>query len=203
MLDNISATIQEFKSGLKELVGKNINLVPIEIDDSDLLVEWRNNNLKYFYDQNPSNLENQLKWMGNYFKKLDDMMFIAKSKENTPFGTVALYNIDVKSETAEFGRLLIGDDEFRGKGYSKEIINMVLKFGFKILKLRKIVLSVFDRNDIAKNLYLRVGFQITDKMPIFRHGNIWNYNKDGSEGEQLNIVMSMNSNDWKEVETSI
>ena len=58
---------------------------------------------------------------------------------------------DAISNVSELG-VLIGNKNYWGKGV-KEACNLVLDYGFNVLKLRKIFLAVFENNVAAIKLY--------------------------------------------------
>ena len=60
-------------------------------------------------------------------------------------GFIGLYDIFVK-------------EEYRGKGYGKEIVETILTKG-KEIGIKKAYLTVVDNNTIAKNLYMQFGFK--------------------------------------------
>jgi len=65
----------------------------------------------------------------------------------------------VKNSTATLG-ILIGDQDFRGKGFGLEIIKQVCDFAKINLSLKKIELGVDIRNTAAVKLYFKCGFQL-------------------------------------------
>ena len=63
----------------------------------------------------------------------------------------------VQSEKATLG-ILIGEEEWRGKGIGFEVMTNVLEYCFKDLKLETVELGVDKKNIAAIKLYSRVGF---------------------------------------------
>ena len=64
---------------------------------------------------------------------------------------------DNKNEL-RFGFVIV-DDEKRGKGYGKEMLQLAIEYAFKILKVQKITLGVFENNEPAYYCYKSVGFK--------------------------------------------
>ena len=52
------------------------------------------------------------------------------------------------------------EDEFRGKGYGKEIMSLVEEKA-RELGVQRMGLHVFAYNDVAKNLYERIGYKVS------------------------------------------
>lgn len=89
-------------------------------------------------------MEDQNKWYDKYKNNNKDIMFIIYS-ENMPVGTVALYDIDYKNNTAEFGRLLIGDLNSRRKNIGFIATKALCEYGFNNLGLIKLFLKCIKK----------------------------------------------------------
>ncbi len=79
--------------------------------------------------------------------------------EEEVVGHIELMAVDYDKRTARLGRVLIGPNEIRSKGYGKQMINAALKFGFEELNLNETDLGVFDFNTSAIRCYQKIGFQ--------------------------------------------
>jgi RimJ/RimL family protein N-acetyltransferase len=75
-----------------------------------------------------------------------------------PVGTTGLEEIDYFHRTAEFG-LLIGEKECWGKGYGSETTRLILDYGFTVLGLHNIMLTVYSFNERGLRAYTRAGFR--------------------------------------------
>jgi len=80
-------------------------------------------------------------------------------KDGKPIGTVAFLNHDSVNRKAEL-RKLIGDSEYRGKGYGKEATKYWIKYGFEILKLQKIYLNTTETNFHNIKINEELGFKV-------------------------------------------
>jgi RimJ/RimL family protein N-acetyltransferase len=54
----------------------------------------------------------------------------------------------------------IGEPDYWGKGYGSEAVNLLLRFGFEALNLRRVSLTVFEYNQRAYKSYQKLGFQV-------------------------------------------
>lgn len=72
-------------------------------------------------------------------------------------GTLKVQPIDFMKRTAWLG-IMIGDPEFRGRGYGREAMQEVLNFLFNSLKLKEVFLGVDLENLDAISLYKTLGF---------------------------------------------
>lgn len=146
-------------------------LILREIKESDIEVIriWRNKEhiRKYFVNSSVISEEQQKGWYRAYKNKGNEMMFIVEEKNNLqrPIGAVALYHIDFHHQSGEFGRLMIGDERARGKGYGKKITKMLCKYGFEKLSLSDIYLEVFVDNVAALKIYVDIGFVEVSRTP--------------------------------------
>ncbi|PKF73902.1 GNAT family N-acetyltransferase [Chryseobacterium sp. PMSZPI] len=68
--------------------------------------------------------------------------------------------IFLKEETFLLGRILIWDDNNRGKGYGKKVMKELLKYGFSHFDKDTAELNVYDWNVGAIECYKKVGFTI-------------------------------------------
>lgn len=89
-------------------------------------------------------------------------------------GNVKLDFFDEKANVSELG-LLIGDKSYWGKGIGFEACKLLIEFGFKTLKLRKIYLAVYESNPGAKKLYEKLGFVLegTLRKHVLVNGNYY------------------------------
>lgn len=176
-----------FSAGLRRygmLSGKNIQLKLIEESDLDDIVGWRNQAYDIFYEF-PFSLERQQRWFKKY-QDSGDMLFVIMCGESS-IGTVGLNKIDLRNGSAEFGRFIIGEKDYLGKGYGKQAINVVLEYGFQHLNLNRVYLDCLESNSIAMKLYYSVGF-VKEGM---KREHIY------KNGVYLNLIcMSLLKKDW-------
>lgn len=79
------------------------------------------------------------------------------AENNVPIGAMGLKHINTVDKSAEYWGY-IGEKEYWGRGIGKFILKEAL-IKAKELVLKKIYLNVSDKNIIAKNLYLKMGFK--------------------------------------------
>lgn len=153
--------ILDMKNNLYSFLYGSFVFQPISHKDIELLRNWRNkfeNRTNFIFDEVISS-EQQINWYLSYKVKNDDVVFmISEMSSGKLFATASLYNIDFKSSSAEFGRLMIGDEDFKGKSIGKVITSALISYAFNDLKLSKIYLEVFADNEIAIRTYERSGF---------------------------------------------
>lgn len=74
--------------------------------------------------------------------------------------TIGHAQIFLKEKTFLLGRILIWDENNRGKGYGKKVMQELLKYGFSNLNRELAELNVYDWNTGAIECYKKVGFSI-------------------------------------------
>ncbi len=79
-----------------------------------------------------------------------------------PIGTTLLTDIDLDNRRAEFA-IMIGEPDSRGKGYGTETTRLMLGYGFGVLGLHNIDLTVVDFNSRGIRACERAGFRVTGR----------------------------------------
>ena len=84
-------------------------------------------------------------------------------KENRKLiGMINLVKVDRKNKNAEIGFWLGG--KYQERGLAKEALNMILAFGFKKLKLKRIQARVLHKNKPAQKLLEKTGFKLEGRL---------------------------------------
>lgn len=141
--------------------GNQIMIRPIEEEDTDLIIQWRNKDFvrQNFIYQNDFTKEEHMSWYKNKVLTQEVYQFIIINKElDRPVGSIYLRDIDLINKKAEYG-IFIGEEDSLGKGYGTEAGNLILKFAFETLKLHKVFLRVFNSNKGAVKSYQHIGFK--------------------------------------------
>ena len=139
---------------------ENILLRPLRKDDIEMLRIWRNNpdNSKYLRQIGYIDKESQEKWFENYLNNNDEIAFAIEecNELNRIVGSCSLYNFN--NSSAEFGKILIGDEEAHGKKVGLNAVKAAVEIGFNELKLNQITLEVNAKNKPAIKTYESAGF---------------------------------------------
>ncbi|WP_142992011.1 GNAT family N-acetyltransferase, partial [Staphylococcus haemolyticus] len=67
-------------------------------------------------------------------------------------------NLDWVNRNSELF-IYIGDEEYWGKGYGTQALELIIKFAFNNLNLHMLYLEVFSYNKNATKTYERLGFK--------------------------------------------
>lgn len=91
-------------------------------------------------------------------KQLRLMIDLSVKAEKIPIGIVDLFDYDPVNRRAGIG-ILIGNEEYRNKGYAGKTIEIVLNYCFNILNLHQIHCYVGTNNKVSLKLFKKLGFQ--------------------------------------------
>lgn len=136
----------------------NIKLRPIELADTDNIVQWRNQEFVRlnFINRDILTHDRHIDYYNKYILTKKVFQFIILDGQKG-IGTVFLRDVDLVNQKAEFG-IFIGDYKYLNKGVGKIVTKMILNFGFNELKLNRIFLRVLEKNVIAISSYKKSGF---------------------------------------------
>ena len=175
-----------------QLTGKRIRLTPINLEkDCESIAIWqKDSEYLRFMDSAVAFPFTALQVKEWYEKGYSDRyeFMIRKLDDETPLGFVGLGDINWSSRNAWAG-IGIGERENWGKGIGTEAMQLMIKFAFKELNLRRISLGVFEYNLRAIRSYEKVGFKVEGRQReiVFR---------DGKRSDM--IVMGIFRDEWKE-----
>ena len=156
----------ENKKYLKTLVGDNVYLSPISLDDVEKYAEMVNDikvsvGLGYLSYTNIIDFESEKEFLISVKK---EKMFAVRLLENDDLlGNIGFNSVDLLNRTATIG-IMLGNPNYQRKGYGIEAVKLILDYGFSFLNLRNISLSVFEYNEAAYNLYKKAGFKEAGRL---------------------------------------
>lgn len=140
----------------------NIKLRPLMECDIEQLRIWRNDTeaTKFLRNIGIITPEMQRNWFNNYMASDDCVtLAIVETKSlNRMVGSLAIY--DITGDTAEIGKIQIGDPEAHGKGVGRISLVMAMWIAFRKMGLKKIVGAVHQENTTAHKNDMKIGFQI-------------------------------------------
>ena len=123
----------------------------------------------------------------------------SNSEKIIPFKIVNIENNEIighseiyrtENNEVKLCRILIGDENQRGNGIGKKIVNELLKYSYKELNAEKIELNVYDWNKSAIVCYEKTGFEINQNKfsEIDVKGNKW-----------ISLNMVLNKSKWEKI----
>jgi RimJ/RimL family protein N-acetyltransferase len=143
------------------LVGQDIYLRPLEIEDAGTYVRWLNDAEVAGYLEAgafPFNRLREEEYIRNLYKNDRGMnLAIVLKQEDRHIGSVGLEGIKLADRRGVLG-IVIGEKDCWGKGYGTRAIQLMLRHAFHTLNLNRISLRVFEPNKRAHACYRKVGF---------------------------------------------
>ena len=164
------------------LIGENVILRPLKIEDLEKTHKWRNNLELIKLTQGvrvPKSLEMDREWFNNALidKSNRNIYFgIDEIKTNEFVGIIQLNSIDYISGTAIWG-FIIGEKDKHGKGYSVEAPNLLFQYAFNVLNLRKVTGYPIAFNNATMRMHQKIGNFIQEgelKKQVYFDGNYHN-----------------------------
>lgn len=141
-----------------------------------------NRNSEYFRLLNSSGRPIQsskaaAKWMEEEVGELSTASYyfsIRTLSEDKLIGELGLDVVDWSGRDAFVG-LGIGETEYWGKGYGTDAMNILLRFAFTEINLRRVTLTVFEYNPRAIRSYEKTGFQHEGRLRkiLNKEGKRW------------------------------
>jgi UDP-4-amino-4,6-dideoxy-N-acetyl-beta-L-altrosamine N-acetyltransferase len=149
--------------------GEKIFLRPLKYEDWEKTITWRNNlEFSSLIMSHPFPVTEELEkeWIKSVLEDKNDSSVhfgICLLDSEELIGITKLFNLNWISRTCYFG-IFLGSKENRGKKYGKEVTELIIKYAFNSLNLRKILLEVITNNQPAIKLYQKIGFVIEGKL---------------------------------------
>ena len=143
----------------KKLVGKQVYLSPMNVEDIETYVKWLNDfsvTDGIGTSDKITTVAGEKEWISKSENQYQ--LAIVRLEDDMLIGNCGFHEIDHLRQCAEVG-LFIGEEEDRNKGYGQEVLDLLLDYGFNCLNFNNIMLKVFSFNERAINCYKRAGFK--------------------------------------------
>lgn len=158
------------------------------MSDAERFVMWlEDSEVNKYTTRKPVPLDEEKKWIRGLPKDKESMHFAIDTVEGIHIGSIALAHINKRDNRAMYG-ILIGDKNYWGKGYGYTASKLILSYGFKNLKLNRIVLFVYEYNTRGIALYKKLGFKEEGRL---------RQNTKYKGKYYDDIVMSILKSEWK------
>ena len=156
------------KSILESNIYPDIKLFSFESQSENIklryqYLNWLNNteNLKLIGSEELMEENKKIDFVNHSFLRFSKLnsqaFFIFNKKLNNFVGTIKLDSIDWEKGIAVDG-ILIGERKYQGKGIATQAYNILLNYGFVILKLRKIMGGCNEKNISMIKVFNRLGY---------------------------------------------
>jgi RimJ/RimL family protein N-acetyltransferase len=177
--------------------GKIVRLVLVDPEtDAKLFARWRSDS-EYSRLLDSSPILQFPDYMDKEWIEKDHpesfVFMICRVEEDQTIGFIELDGIDWRAGNAWVG-IGIGERENWGKGYGTDAFQILIRFAFRELNLRRLSLTVFGYNPRGMRSYEKLGFQVEgrDREWLQRGGQRWDM-----------IHMGLLRRDWEASEQQV
>lgn len=135
----------------------------------------------------------ELKWMEEEVGEMSPGSYFFSIRTLAEDKLIGELNLDVVTWPGgdAFVGLGIGETDYWGKGYGTDIMNVLLRFAFTEINLRRVTLTVFEYNPRAIRSYEKAGFRHEGRMRKV-------LNKEGRRWDML--YMGILREEWLDVQ---
>lgn len=151
-----------------------MKLRPFSIEDAPVILSWIKDKTDFRkwsadrYSSYPPKPEDMLAQYAN-----DNIFpFTAINDAGKVIGHLILRYSDSSKTVIRLGFIII-DNQLRGKGYGKQMLELAIQKAQRDYKVQKITLGVFDNNPSAIRCYESVGFTVTGTDTYLIDGERW------------------------------
>lgn len=157
--------------------GALVRLAPPHADDQATFAAWtHDDDYMRMLDDDPVRPQSPASYasFGEATRSDDHYFHLRTLAEDQVIGFVVLFNLKWRNQTAELA-IGIGEKDFRGRGYGRDALNLILRYAFTELCLRRVSLTVLDYNTRAIKAYERAGFQRegAHRQAVHRNGQFY------------------------------
>lgn len=145
----------------RRLVGERVYLAPMDIDDAPNYIRWLNDPDTFIFLQANGQLFNRIneeQFITGVMERGEPHFSIRLCEDDRHIGGCGLVNVDWVNRRGELG-IMIGESEYRSRGYGQEAIKLLLDHAFFILNLNSISLIHYEFNRRAGRCYAQCGFK--------------------------------------------
>jgi RimJ/RimL family protein N-acetyltransferase len=146
---------------LSPFEGERIRLRAREPEDLDCMHAWINDweVIKYLGGRYPRSRKFEQDWLANGDIEFGKAQFMVETLDDRrSIAWVGLHGATPEDRAANLG-IAIGDHDFLDGGYGTDIMRTACRFGFEMMNLNRIGLTVYDWNPRAIRVYEKVGFR--------------------------------------------
>ncbi len=159
------------------LTGERVVLRHPEPADADSYLRWFNDPevVRFLRRSRPMGRVEEEEFLRGLAQRKDDVIWLIEAREGgLPIGSCGLHGSGGPDRKAELG-IAIGEREYWSRGYGREVVGLLLAYGFDVLNLHRIGLSVFEYNERGRRCYERAGFRLEGRRreAKFMDGRYW------------------------------
>lgn len=141
------------------LAGRNVSLTQMTESDQTKFCVWlQSDELRTLIDDpRVPGLEDQMKWFLRVQKPDRRFFSLITVSDSQLIGNCGFVDIDPARQEATL-RITIGNPDYTGKGLGSEAVQLLVRYGFESMSLKRILLKVLSTNSRAIRTYEKAGF---------------------------------------------
>ncbi len=132
--------------------------------DLPMTLRWRNQPRvrSMLFHSDLLRMETHREWFEAYRKRDDDFIFVVEAPAPLarPIGQASIYGVEWSEGRAEFGRLMIGEDEALGRGFGRKIVEGIARHALGPLGLRELYSWIKADNEPSIRALLSSGYTL-------------------------------------------
>jgi RimJ/RimL family protein N-acetyltransferase len=156
--------------------GKKVILRPMEETDLPQMQIWINRaeirqNILVF---RPMSARDENEWHEKIRKNDNGVQFAICNHDGDLIGSTGVFNINWQHRFAMTGTV-IGDAEYRHKGFGTDAKMNLLNYAFNTLNLHRMITEAFEFNDASLRYSLKCGYKEEGRLrqQFFKNGRYW------------------------------
>jgi RimJ/RimL family protein N-acetyltransferase len=178
------------------LEGILVRLRPLELDDASRFARWFNDQDVAGYliaDRYPITRLQEERFIREHLSRdyVDRVVLAIETKSDQKhIGWCGLYNVQAENRQAELA-VGIGEKALWSRGYGRDAVAALLKFGFIEMNLHRVWLTTVEYNSRAVACYRRCGFVEEARMRqhVYRHGHYWDFIQMGILRHEFDLTL--------------
>ena len=145
------------------ILGKNIDLRPVEIEDAEFILSLRlDPELNQYLSQVENDLDKQREWIKSHRVYSRDFYFIIQNKKQKPVGTIRVY--DIQGDVFCWGSWIVVPEARRYASFESAML--LYRFVFLGLGLHATNFDVRKENKRVVNFHSKLGATIFDETDL-------------------------------------
>jgi len=156
------------------LIGEQVYLRPLQLDDAVLLTEWMNDSrvTRTLRPRGPVTVQEEREWIETRTRGPQNLACaIVRRRDERMIGTAGFHGIDWQARSAEFG-ISIGVPAMWGRGYGTEVARLLLAHAFRTMNLHRVWLRAHADNLGGRRSYEKAGYRLegVQRDAVYREG---------------------------------
>lgn len=157
--------------------GQGVVLVPYRKEHVAKYHTWMQDpELLFLTGSDPLSLEEEYQMQQKWVRDSDKCTFIVLRKDvfdetgdevAAMIGDTNIYFSDASDLTRGEIELMIAEPGCRGKGYGKEVINLMMDFCRRVIGVKTFVAKIKKTNAVSLHMFSKLGFRVVSESEVF------------------------------------